>query len=91
MKYLFKIKLLALIAFFSIIIISCKGKNQREKFDTTETFDFKKPKIINLPQALDEISGITYYSKDTGVFAIIDEHGLLFKVSLNRPDKVKQW
>lgn len=90
MKYLFQIKLTALIAFL-IFITSCKSKDQKEKFDNTENFDFTSPKIINLPQALDEISGIAYYPKDTSVFAIIDEDGLLFKVSLNRPDEVKEW
>ena len=91
MKYLFQIKLTALIAFISIFIISCKNKVQREKFDITETFDFTSPKVIILPQDVAEISGIAYYPKDTCVFAIIDEDGLLFKVSLNSPDEVKVW
>lgn len=91
MKYLFQIKLIVLLAFFSILIISCKSKDQREKFNNTETFDFSSPKIINLSQAPDEISGIAYYPKDTSVFAIIDEDDLLFKSSSNRPDEVKKW
>lgn len=88
---MFQPKLTIFIAFFSIFLFSCKTKAQKEKFENTETYDFANPKIINLPQALDEISGIAYYPKDTSVFAIIDEDGLLFKVSLNRPDEVKEW
>ena len=88
---MYQLKLTIFIALFSVFFLSCKTKAQKEKFDNTETFDFASPKIINLPQALDEISGIAYYPKDTSVFAIIDEDGLLFKVSLNRPDEVKEW
>ena len=90
-KTMFQSKLTILIACLSIFLFSCTSKAQKEKFDNTETFDFSTPKIINLPQALDEISGIAYYPKDTSIFAIIDEDGLLFKVSLNRPDEVKEW
>ena len=84
-------KLTVLIAFISIFFLSCNTKAQKEKFENTETYNFANPKIINLPQSLDEISGIAYYPKDTSIFAIIDEDGLLFKVSLNRPDQVKEW
>ena len=91
MEYRFKNKPLYLFAFLSIFLLSCKTKAQKESFENTDSYDFANPKIINLPQVLDEISGIAYYAKDTSVFAIIDEDGLLFKVSLNRPDDVKEW
>ena len=32
-------------------------------------YDFAQPKIINIPQALDEISGIAHYQMDTSIFA----------------------
>lgn len=54
-------------------------------------YDFSNPIVINLPQALNEISGLAYYPKDTSVFAIIDEDGLLFKISLNDPQNIKEW
>lgn len=88
---MYQLKLSILIALFSVFFFSCNTKAQKDKFENTETFNFASPKIINLPQALDEISGIAYYPKDTSIFAIIDEDGLLFKVSLNRPDEVKEW
>lgn len=88
---MFQPKLTILIALVSLFLFGCNSKAQKEKFDNTETFDFASPKIINLPQSLDEISGITYYPKDTSVFAVIDEDGLLFKINLNRPDEVKEW
>ena len=78
---MYQLKLTISIALSSIFFFSCKTKAQKDRFENTETFNFASPKIINLPQALDEISGIAYYPKDTSVFAIIDEDGLLFKVS----------
>lgn len=90
-KIMFYSKLTLFIAFVSVFFISCNNKAQKEKFENTETYNFTHPKIINLPQSLDEISGVAYYPKDTSVFAIIDEDGLMFKVSLNRPEDVKEW
>lgn len=91
MKNSSNIKRFSIIVMIPLFLLSCKGQAKKETFANTETYDFANPKIINLPQALDEISGIAYYPKDTSVFAIIDEDGLLFKVSLNRPDEVKEW
>ena len=87
------IKKLMLISFASFITLffSCNAKVKNEKFTSTEYYDFANPKIINLPEALDEISGISYYPKDTSVFAIIDEDGLLFKIPLMDPSSVKEW
>lgn len=54
-------------------------------------FNLSNPKVIKLPEELDEISGIAYYPKDTSVFAIIDEDGLLFKIPLKNPKGFRQW
>jgi uncharacterized protein YjiK len=84
--------LIFFIAFSTTIFFSrCNAKVKKENFSNTENYNFANPKIINLPQALDEISGISYYAKDTSVFAIIDEDGLLFKIPLKNPDNVKEW
>ncbi len=87
----FQTKLTFLIISLSVICFGCITKAQQEKFSNTDTYDFAQPKIINLPTLLDEISGLAYYPKDTSVFAIIDEDGLLFKIPLNDPTKVKEW
>ena len=76
--------------FFISFITSCKTP-QKNKFPDTEMYDLSNPTIINLPAALDEISGISYYSKDTSVFAEIDEDGILFKVPVTHPADFKQW
>ncbi|MEO6406903.1 MAG: hypothetical protein ABIY51_15115 [Ferruginibacter sp.] len=72
-------------------LFSCNGKKKSNEFPNSEMYDFAKPKVVNLPEELDEISGIAYYAKDTSVFAIIDEDGTLFKVPLKNPHAFKQW
>lgn len=54
-------------------------------------YDLANPTKVKLPHALDEISGIVYYPKDTSVFAIIDEGGTFFKVHLHGETTVKTW
>lgn len=54
-------------------------------------YDLNDPVKISLPSALDEISGIFYYPKDSSVFAEIDEDGLLFKIYLNGSGTIRQW
>ncbi len=46
---------------------------------------------MELEVALDEISGIAYYPKDTSVFAIVDEDGILFKIPLKDPRNSRKW
>ncbi|MEO6669348.1 MAG: SdiA-regulated domain-containing protein [Ferruginibacter sp.] len=38
-----------------------------------------------------EISGIAYYPRDTSVFAITDEAGILYKIPLKNPNYFRQW
>lgn len=54
-------------------------------------YNFSHPKVLKLPVDLDEISGIAYYPKDTSVFAIIDQDGMLYKIPLKNPQKFKKW
>lgn len=66
-------------------------KTQSSKSLSSAEYDLNSPTIINLPTELNEISGISFYAKDTSLFAIIDEDGLLFKIYLNRNNSVEQW
>lgn len=73
-------------------ISACGGISKgKQTFPDTPYYNLSSPKIIDLDQSLDEISGLAYYPKDTSVFAIIDEAGTLFKISLNNPKLVKSW
>jgi len=54
-------------------------------------YDLNNPVVLHLPESLSEISGIAYYPKDTAVFAIEDEDGLLYKIDLTQKKAVQKW
>ncbi len=54
-------------------------------------YDLNDPVEIKLPPGLNEISGISFYPKDSSVFAEVDEDGLLFKIYMNGNGKIMQW
>ncbi len=65
-----------------------KGKG---KYSDSDMYDFSNPTVIDLPVDLDEISGLAYYAKDTSVFGVIDEDGILFKVPIMNPSQTTRW
>jgi len=69
----------------------CKGK-KNASYTSPPGYDFSKPYVYKMPEVLDEISGVTYYPRDSSVFAIQDEKGWLFKIHLNmNPLQIEQW
>lgn len=76
--------------FFFVALFGCDQSAKGDAADN-DMYDFNKPKIVELNTDLDEISGIAYYEKDTSVFAIVDEVGLLYKISLKEPGKEQHW
>ncbi len=76
---------------FSFLFWGCSANKKKLHFSNSDRYDLASPVVVKLPQALDEISGVVYYPKDTAVFAIIDEDGLLFKIGLNKKEPVKKW
>jgi uncharacterized protein YjiK len=71
------------------LLFACNAK--RPSYQNPPDYDLTKPYIYKLPVVLDEISGITYYPKDSSLFAIQDEKGLLFKIHLTNPLRVEEW
>jgi uncharacterized protein YjiK len=69
---------------------SCESQKSKT-LATPSQYDLNNPMEFKLPQALNEISGLAYYPKDSSVFAIIDEDGLLFKIFLNGSGTIKKW
>ena len=69
----------------------CKGKKEQAKFPSPAGYDLSNPVILNLRTELDEISGIHYYAKDTSLFAINDEMGVLYKIYNRKPLYIEQW
>lgn len=82
---------LILFILIAFVLQSCNSVLSKNKYVNSERYDFAHPKVLSLPQAFDEISGIAYYPKDTSVFAIIDEEGLLLKISLTNPKGYQKW
>lgn len=87
------LKLSTIFLSFLLVIFSssCSTQKKKSKYIGTDRYDFANPKILELETALDEISGIVYYPKDTSVFAIIDEAGTLFKIPLNDHKNSQRW
>lgn len=80
------------IIFFIAAFIAggCSGLRE-SKYSNTDMYNFAEPKILKLPEDVAEISGIAYYAKDTSVFAITDEAGILYKIPLKNPNYFRQW
>jgi uncharacterized protein YjiK len=82
----------ALLQAMVIVVLFCGCDiSKKKKFADSADYAISSPKVISLPEILDEISGIAYYAKDTSVFAIIDEDGILFKIPLKNPKGYRQW
>ena len=81
-----------LMVLLALVIYSFSGcGSNKNDFTSPAPYDLNHPEIIKLPMGLDEISGLSFYPKDTSVFAIIDEDGLLFKIYLKDPPVIKSW
>ncbi len=81
--------LFSMILFFSAFI-SCQEKKNKN-YPGPTGYDLNKPIAYSLPAELDEISGIIFYQKDSGFFAINDEKGWLYKIFLQSPLKIERW
>ena len=88
--FLFKILLATTFCNFLITLVSCNSK-KRAAYLSPPGYDFNSPYVYKLPEILDEISGVSYYPKDSSIFAIQDEKGWLFKIHLTSPLHVERW
>ncbi|HET9823950.1 MAG TPA: SdiA-regulated domain-containing protein [Chitinophagaceae bacterium] len=70
-------------------LVACSQK--KAHYGSPPGYDFNKPYVYILPEILNEISGVTYYPKDSSVFAIQDEKGWLFKIHFKSPLEVERW
>lgn len=98
-----RLKSLVAFLFFLQMLYSysgCKSQDKKAGEETKESkaklsppgeYDLDNPTLVNLPMQLDEISGLCYYPKDTSLFSIIDEDGILYKIYLNRNFAVESW
>lgn len=75
----------------TIFFASCNSKVAYENLSSPEGYDLNNPAVIKLPSYLDEISGIAFYSKDKGIFAINDEKGWLYKIMMTKNMPIQRW
>jgi uncharacterized protein YjiK len=73
-----------------LISFSCQQKST-SNYPSPPGYDFTSPVIIHLRSELDEISGLSYYPKDTSIFAINDETGLLYKIYVRNKVEIERW
>lgn len=73
------------------ILISCRAAEKDSSYPTPKQYNLNHPYQIDMPNQLDEISGIEYYAKDTSIFAISDATGSLYKVFLKRKLAIQKW
>jgi hypothetical protein len=77
------------ILIFLSLAISCSRHSN--SYPSPPGYNLSKPYVYRLPTILDEISGLFYYPKDSGIFAIQDEKGWLFKIHLSNPLQIERW
>lgn len=75
---------------FVLLNIQCSQPDE-DNYQSPDGYDLTRPYLIKLPVELDEISGVVYYAKDTSVFAIGDEFGILYKVPLMPNKPIRKW
>ena len=77
--------------FIFILIIVSISCNRKINFTSPPGYDLNHPAIIYLESELNEISGITYYPKDTAIFAISDATGSLYKIFPDKKTPAQKW
>jgi uncharacterized protein YjiK len=74
----------------SLAFIHCNPENTN--YSSPPGYDLLKPYQYKLPLDLDEISGVSFYPKDSSIFAINDEKGWLYKIKIGGPKKeIAHW
>src|SRR5436190_19054087 len=78
-----------LIILIAGLFFSCG--QETNKTQSPEGYNFSSGYRYTLPSVLNEISGLSYYVKDSSVFSIQDEKGFLFKIRFTNPLKIERW
>ncbi|RYY56015.1 MAG: hypothetical protein EOO09_08280 [Chitinophagaceae bacterium] len=76
---------------FLILFLSAGCGGDDGPFNNPPGYDLSRPTVIKLPLELDEISGLTFYKKDSALFGITDELGLLYKITPGTQTRVNKW
>lgn len=79
------------LVFTSLACKDVNGNDSKEKYKSPPGYNLNDPEKLKLPAELDEISGISYYAKDSSLFCINDEKGILYKVYLDQKKEMQNW
>jgi len=71
-----------------IFFTACHSQTE---FKSPKGYNLNHPVKVSLETQLNEISGIYYYPKDTGIFAISDATGSLYKIFPDKNTMVQKW
>jgi uncharacterized protein YjiK len=71
-------------------LLRCSNE-EPASYSSPTGYDLTKPYQFKLPLELDEISGVAYYPKDSSIFAINDEKGLLYKIKVGDKKGISWW
>lgn len=84
--------IITIFAFIALLAFIAGCNSKKHKVDLTSgEYDLNKPEKLVLSDALAEISGISFYAKDSSVFAISDETGYLYKIRLQKGFRTEEW
>src|SRR5215210_8713249 len=73
------------------VLISQSNCKAQTSTSSPSHYNLSAPEIIKLPNKINQISGMAYYKADSSVFAIDDDHGNVYKISLEKNPKVEVW
>lgn len=87
----------AVFFFISALLLSACGQAQQQDkgmaMPTEKSragYNLQSPEVISLPAEVNEISGLAY-DKENHVYAVDDEKGSLFRITLQKEPAVKEW
>ena len=83
--------ILPILAFIFLLPAEGCNSNKARISLPSKDYDLNNPAKLILGDELAEISGISYYPRDSSVFAISDETGYLYKIHLNRRFLIEKW
>lgn len=72
------------------LLLAC-GPTRTEIIAHPPGYNLETAQLLRLPVVLNEISGLSYYAKDSSLFAIQDEDGYLYKIFPYRKDSMFRW
>ncbi len=71
-------------------ILACNN-TPKTVYPSPKGYSLASPELKKLPIELDEISGLSYSAKDTSLYAIQDERGLLYKIRPFGNHNIERW